>query len=85
MSKLACAVTWGLCVLVHVGRNWRVPSVDTFDYGKHMQADPGPVRIAQGVMLEITHSTMIGRRKLMGQHSRGGHLSQYLCRVGSHT
>ena len=47
-----------------------------------MQAHPGPVRIAQGVMLEITHSTMIGRGKLMGQHSRGGHLSQYLCREG---
>ena len=55
----------GLCVLVHVGRNWRVPSVGTFDYGRHMQTYPGLVRIAQGVMLEITHSTMICCGKLM--------------------
>ena len=50
-----------------------VPSGARFDHGTHMQAHPGPVRIAQGVMLEITHSTMIKRGKLMGQHSRVGH------------
>ena len=45
----------------------------TFHHGIHMQEHPGPVRRAQGVMLDIIHSTMINRGKLMGQHSRGGH------------
>ena len=64
----------GFCVYLHMLINICVgASVATFHHGTHMQAHPGPVRIAQGVMLEITHSTMIKRGKLLGQHSRGCH------------